>query len=378
MLFRAGRRIGRYQVRDGAEGAPAGAASAPGDTASAPGDTTPPPPDSALAPGDTTPPPADSALAPGDDTVPPPDSALAPGDTTPPPADSALAPAGRGLTVTSTSRSWARRVFRPPVWGALTVALAFAVGFTVSPASGPSQAAPDGIAPASVGAMRHLVSALGNGQDFTGTPAVGALFTVSDGRLGSHFCTASVIDSPHGDLVVTAAHCVSGTSAGVAFVPGYDAGAAPYGVWTVTKVYVDASWGASSDPDDDVAFLRVSQAGSIVPIEDVTGAERLGTGTAARQLVEVIGYPDSSDEAIACRNWTRQPMPDQLEFDCGGYTDGTSGGPFLAGVNPLTGRGTVIGVIGGYEQGGLTPQVSYSAMFGANVAALYQVAVAGG
>src|SRR5262249_44476971 len=49
---------------------------------------------------------------------------------------------------------------------------------------------------------------------FAGTPAVGALFTTS-GRndlLGSHFCTASVVDSPHRDLVLTAAHCVSRTS----------------------------------------------------------------------------------------------------------------------------------------------------------------------
>ena len=170
---------------------------------------------------------------------------------------------------------------------------------------------------------------------------------------------------------------MTGTS-GVVFVPGYDRGAAPYGIWTVTKVYADQSWTSSSNPDDDVAFLRVSQAGSIVPIEDVTGAEVLKTGTPARQLVEVIGYPDSGSQPIVCRNWTREPMSEQLEFDCGGYTDGTSGGPFLASVNPLTGQGTVIGVIGGYEQGGLTPQVSYSPMFGANVAALYRRAVAGG
>jgi hypothetical protein len=71
-------------------------------------------------------------------------------------------------------------------------------------------------------------------------------------------------------------------------------------------------------------------------------------------------------------------MPDQLQFDCGGYTDGTSGGPFLADVNAMTGQGTVIGAIGGYEQGGDLPQVSYSAVLGANLAALYQTAVAGG
>ena len=226
-------------------------------------------------------------------------------------------------------------------------------------------------------AVRHLVSTSQNGQAFAGTPAVGALFTTSNGKLGQHFCTASVVNSPNGDLVITAAHCVSGTS-GVVFVPGYDGGAPPYGVWTVTKVYSDQAWTSSSDPDDDVAFLQVSQPGSIVPIEDVTGADQLETDTSAQQQVEVIGYPDGADQPIACQNRTREPMADQLEFDCGGYTDGTSGGPFLADVNSLTGQGTVIGVIGGYEQGGLTPQVSYSSMFRANVAALYKLAVAGG
>ena len=270
-------------------------------------------------------------------------------------------------------RKRARWFLRTPAAAAIITALTVGVVVTVTPAEG---AAGD-IASSFARAVRHLVSTSQNGQDFAGTPAVGALFTMSKGKLGRHFCTASVIGSPHGDLVITAAHCVTGAS-GIVFVPGYDRGAAPYGIWTVTKIYVERSWTTSSNPDDDVAFLRVSQADSIVPIEDVTGAEALKTGTPAQQLVEVVGYPDSGSQPIVCRNWTREPMSQQLEFDCGGYTDGTSGGPFLASVNPLTGQGTVIGVIGGYEQGGLTPQVSYSSMFGANVAALYRQAVAGG
>jgi V8-like Glu-specific endopeptidase len=255
----------------------------------------------------------------------------------------------------------------------LITALSVGVAVTMTPAEG---AAGD-IASSFARVVRHLVSTSQKGQAFAGTPAVGALFTTSNGKLGQHFCTASVVNSPGGDLVITAAHCVSGTS-GLVFVPGYNRGATPYGVWRVTRIFTDRSWKASSDPDDDVAFLQVSQSGSIVPIEDVTGAEQLETGTPARQLVEVIGYPDTTDEPIACRNWTREPMSDQLEFDCGGYTNGTSGGPFLADVNTVTGQGTVIGVIGGYEQGGLTPQVSYSSLFSANVAALYQLAEAGG
>jgi len=262
---------------------------------------------------------------------------------------------------------------RRPAAAALITALTVGVVITVSPAAG---AAGD-FASSFARVVRNLVSTSQNGQAFAGTPAVGALFTMSGGKLGRHFCTASVVNSPHGDLVITAAHCVSGTS-GVAFVPGYDRGATPYGVWTVTKIYADRSWTSSSDPNDDVAFLQVGQPRSIVPIEDVTGAEQLETGTPARQLVDVIGYPDSAGTPIACRNWTREPMSDQLEFDCGGYTDGTSGGPFLTDVNPGTGQGRVIGVIGGYEQGGLTPQVSYSPMFGASVAALYRLAVANG
>ena len=254
-------------------------------------------------------------------------------------------------------------------------ALAIVAAITVTPASG----AADDIATGFVHAMRHLGSTSRNGLAFSGTPAVGALFSTSAGKLGDHFCSASVINSPHGDLVITAAHCVTHTSGTVVFVPGYDNGTTPYGVWTVTKVYVDKAWASSENPDDDFAILRVSQRGSKVPIEDVTGAERLITGQPYdHQLVQVIGYPDSSNQPITCENRLKEPMTDQLEFDCGGYTDGTSGGPFLAEVNLTTGQGAVIGVIGGYEQGGDTPQVSYSSAFGANVAALYKAAVAGG
>jgi V8-like Glu-specific endopeptidase len=254
-------------------------------------------------------------------------------------------------------------------------ALAVVAAITVTPASG----AADDIATGFVQAMRHLESPSRNGKAFSGTPAVGALFSTSAGKLSQHFCTASVINSPHGDLVITAAHCVTHTSGTVVFVPGYNNGTTPYGVWIITKVYVDKAWKSSQNPDDDFAILRVSQRGSTVPIEDVTGAERLITGKPYdHQLVQVIGYPDSSNQPITCENWLKEPMTDQLEFDCGSYTDGTSGGPFLAEVDLTTGQGAVIGVIGGYEQGGNTPQVSYSAVLGANAAALYKTAVAGG
>ena len=126
-----------------------------------------------------------------------------------------------------------------------------------------------------------------------------------------------------------------------------------------------------------VAFLQVRQNNASTPIEDITGAEQLGIDLPEVELTRVVGYPNGASEPMICQNWTEAFSNAQLEFDCGGYPDGTSGGPFLVRVDKATGQGTVMGVIGGYEQGGDDPAVSYSPVFGQNVAALYQTAEAG-
>jgi hypothetical protein len=159
------------------------------------------------------------------------------------------------------------------------------------------------------------------------------------------------------------------------FIPGYHRGHFPYGVWAVTRVIVDRNWMSSADPDDDVAFLVVTRPGKQAPVQDITGGEHLGIGLPPGQFVQVVGYPDQADLPISCQNRLRQYSASQLEFDCGGYTDGTSGSPLIARINTATGLGTVIGVIGGYEQGGYTPDVSYAAKFGPNVAALFRSAI---
>jgi V8-like Glu-specific endopeptidase len=212
-----------------------------------------------------------------------------------------------------------------------------------------------------------------------GTSAIGALFSTSDGQLGTHFCTASVVHSPAGDLLVTAAHCVTGYSdtnpAGLVFVPGYDNGYAPHGVWPVTRVFVDSAWESTADPNDDFAFLTVAQPGNSTPIEEITGAERLGIGQPSTDMVQVTGYPDGLDQPVTCQNRASAFSSTQMQFDCGGYTDGTSGSPFLIHGDTATGDSIVIGVIGGYQRGGGSPDISYAATFGENVQALYGIAV---
>jgi V8-like Glu-specific endopeptidase len=211
---------------------------------------------------------------------------------------------------------------------------------------------------------------------FKGTAAVGALFTASDGKLIRHFCTASVVASPGKNLLITAAHCAAGRSlSDIVFAPGYHDGKFPHGIWLIRSVYVNSAWADDRNQNDDVAFLVAGRPGS--RIQRYTGAETLAIGQPP-QVVDVIGYPNATGKPITCtaraRNFDRGH---QMVFDCDDYTNGTSGGPFLAHVNSRTGDGHVIGVIGGYEEGGDTPDVSYSPRFYSNVRNLYETAVAG-
>jgi V8-like Glu-specific endopeptidase len=207
--------------------------------------------------------------------------------------------------------------------------------------------------------------------------AVGALFTIAGGKLQSHFCSGSVVDSPSGDLVLTAAHCMSGRVASqLAFVPDFYNGHAPYGIWLVSRIVVDQSWQSSTDADDDFAFLVVHRHGSKVSLEDLVGGEHVAIGAPAGATVTVAAYPADLNVQISCQNTAVAFGTTQLQFDCGGYTDGTSGGPFLVNVVGPDGPGTVIGVIGGFEQGGSTPSISYAARFGSSMETLYQTALA--
>src|SRR5208337_4757138 len=95
-----------------------------------------------------------------------------------------------------------------------------------------------------------------------------------------HTCTASVVDSSAGDLLITAAHCISGTAHGYSFVPGYHDGIEPFGSWTVVRAYGAPEWLAAQAPQRDFAFLVVAPHdvnGGTERIQDVTGAYQLGT-----------------------------------------------------------------------------------------------------
>ncbi|MFF0293951.1 trypsin-like serine peptidase [Kitasatospora sp. NPDC004614] len=205
---------------------------------------------------------------------------------------------------------------------------------------------------------------------------VGAVFTHAAD--GDHFCTASVVGSPARNLIVTAAHCLVDPGIGTSrtdlvFVPGYRSGDAPSGVWPLGTVTVDPSWRTRGNQDLDVAFATV-QPQNGRQVQQVLGANRLGTNRGYTLPVKVTGYPSSSDEPITCSNTTVQQSPTQLRIDCPDYTGGTSGSPWVTELDPSTHTGTVVGVIGGYQRGGDTADISYSSYFGDRVQMLYMQA----
>jgi V8-like Glu-specific endopeptidase len=207
---------------------------------------------------------------------------------------------------------------------------------------------------------------------------VGALFERS--ASGDHFCTASVVSSPGKDLLVTAAHCINGGkgsgayNSDIVFIPDYRDGDEPYGVWTPAKLLVASQWADSSDPDYDVGFV-VLEPHDGENIQQVLGANHLGDDSDEQYLVHVTGYPDTGNAPITCVNWTSALSSTQLKFECSGYTGGTSGSPWVAKFISGSRSGTIVGVIGGYQEGGDSPSVSYSVRFGTAVRQLYQQAL---
>jgi V8-like Glu-specific endopeptidase len=204
---------------------------------------------------------------------------------------------------------------------------------------------------------------------------VGALF-MRQGRT-DHFCTASVVASPDRNLLITAAHCIYGAGGyrqDVVFIPDYRNGQAPFGIWSVKKLVVAPQWISDSDPNFDVGFVVLNSYGGF-NVEDILGSNRLGVDTGYQYLVRVTGYPDGSGAPVTCREWTSLQSATQLRFDCDGFTGGTSGSPWVAHFDSLTRNGTIVGVIGGYQLGGVTSAISFSPLLGAAIEHLYQQAI---
>ncbi|MEW2413828.1 trypsin-like peptidase domain-containing protein [Streptomyces sp. NPDC046866] len=224
-------------------------------------------------------------------------------------------------------------------------------------------------------------------------PGVGVLMAN-----GEHWCTASVVDSPKGTVVATAAHCVApagenGEPGAVAhdgreigelsFAPAFSgegAGRRPLGVWKVRAVHVDDRWTRWGEDTADFAFL------SIEPDEDGRTVQQAVGGAAEAPVpdwtsgyereVTVVGYPESDrnpqNKPVSCTTQTThdQDDPAMLYISCAGFWTGTSGSPWIADRGGPGSPGHLIGVL----SGGDTDVDSTAALFDERARALYEEA----
>jgi Trypsin-like peptidase domain len=199
-------------------------------------------------------------------------------------------------------------------------------------------------------------------------PRVGAVFF---GGTELHACTGSVLHSPAGNLVLTAAHCLA-PGVPATFVPGFARKATPADLWTVDVLYLDPGWIAAQDPRVDYAIARVSRPDGGSVEAEVGSAFALGAAPARGSRISVVGYPAGvGGMPIGCQNRTGIADGGYPSLPCAGMTNGTSGAPWISGSS-------VVGLIGGLHGGGCAENLSYSPPFDQHISDLLARAEAEG
>ena len=188
-------------------------------------------------------------------------------------------------------------------------------------------------------------------------------------------CSAAVVRSPSRDLVSTAGHCVH-DSRGTwhqnwIFVPLFDRGRRPYGIWRAAWLATFTGWAAGKESGFDVAFVKVAAAGGR-SLVDVVGGNGIRVGFSSRtRRLTILGYPFlppyPGDRQYSCQGVTR-PDGRRLRMACP-LTTGASGGPWLEGYDAATGRGYVDGVTTNTD---LANTTLWSPYFDDGVGALYR------
>ncbi|GIH96100.1 trypsin-like serine peptidase [Planobispora siamensis] len=199
-------------------------------------------------------------------------------------------------------------------------------------------------------------------------------------RIGDadYWCSASSVASSGRNLVATAGHCAYDPKQGKAaeywiFIPGYDKGATPYGIYVGHSINLHDRFPGWGDYDYDYAFVSVHNgfrwkpgktAGtyemeSVGNLEDNVGGQGLTTRRGVGLLTFAFGYPASANvdgtrpyngqELKRCDDrTTKRPAPTRLvEYGLAircTFTAGASGGPWLVDYDFKNALGYLNGV----------------------------------
>jgi hypothetical protein len=212
-----------------------------------------------------------------------------------------------------------------------------AVGSTAASSSPGVQPVGMTVALSSTGRIRSFV--LGQPSAAARRLAVGELVSTDPANGDHEPCTATVIDSPLGDLIVTAAHCVQSLDDNHKFTNFYFApdhagptcaqlncGTNPEGVWTATSADLTVYPDAAHNQRFDWAFINVHPLAGELPIQRVVGALGVDFNAATSQAWTIFGYPYGAEIS---------PGVNQLSFvQCGG-TSSTADPSIVPGPGPV-------------------------------------------
>ncbi|MFE3140713.1 trypsin-like serine peptidase [Streptomyces scopuliridis] len=211
---------------------------------------------------------------------------------------------------------------------------------------------------------------------------VGRLFFVNS-RGADTWCTATAVKSANRSAVMTAAHCVRlGSSPGntnttMVFVPGYNKGKKPYGVFAVRSAATPRTW--ENDSVNDVSALVVDADKNGRKLTDVVGGRPIAFDRAVGGTVTALGYsatrPQLGEELLRCVGRTKREHGTQM-IPCD-LTGGASGGPWLADFDATTGKGKGVLVSVNASLDSLTPTKMYGEVLGATAKKVYDRAQRG-
>jgi V8-like Glu-specific endopeptidase len=205
---------------------------------------------------------------------------------------------------------------------------------------------------------------------------------------GDESCTATVVPSPGQDVVFTAGHCLDGGTdrhdrpikmTNMVFVPGYDHGKQPHGMFAARAFAWSGTYQGPSSALDDDGVIALDPAGG-KHVAEVAGTQDISFDQVTGPVdTTMLGYPVSrlahGEALVSC---TRPATLDTNSVTADWTTDcdlagGASGGPWLRNFDPATGKGTIYAVTsrGSMNVDGVTENLSGAELSDA-VRALYQ------
>jgi V8-like Glu-specific endopeptidase len=171
---------------------------------------------------------------------------------------------------------------------------------------------------------------------------------------GEYSCSGTALSTPSRSIVLTAGHCVLErglVGRQLLFIPAYDHGSRPFGIFEAEAAYLMPQWRRSENPDFDLAALRVApnQLGALT---DVVGGRGYVTGRSRHINFQIFGYPAASLDGEEMRSCIARGLgSDVLTFHYAGpptvpsscdMASGSSGGGWIVGgqyVNGVTSYG---------------------------------------